>query len=128
MYHDRITLTRAATTGHHDPVTRVWVPGEDADPSASVLWQGSCMVQDDVETIRKAQSAQRPGRESTPADAIVYLPRPLYRRVVSLVMSALGVNDGGVTAIVTRTGSDAPERATVLRASRTDGTLLLSFD
>lgn len=128
MYHDRITLTSGAATGHHDPDTRAWVPDADADPSASVLWNGSCMVQDDVETIRKAQSAQRPGRESTPADAIVFLPRPLYRRVVSLVMAALGAEDGGVAAVVTRTGSDVPERATVLRASRTDGTLLLSFD
>ena len=86
------------------------------------------MVQDDVETIRKAQSAQRPGRESTPADAIVFLPRPLYRRVISLVMSALGTEKGGVAALVERVGSDVVERAKVVRASRTDGTLVLSFD
>lgn len=135
MYHDRIrfvgSLGPDAGTVGTPSNPRAWSPsGGLAGPAETVLWQGSCSVQDDVETVRKAVEASRSGRETTPADALVFLPRPLYRRVLRLIDGVLGKASGAggtVTCFVKRLGDDEEARAYVVRTSRTDGTVLVRF-
>lgn len=136
MYHDRIRFVGAlgpeAGTVGTDTNPRAWSPasGGLAGPAETVLWQGSCSVQDDVETVRKAVEASRSGRETTPADALVFLPRPLSRRVLRMLDGVLGKASGAggtVTCFVRRLGDEAETRAYVVRTSRTDGTVLVRF-
>lgn len=133
MYHDRIRFVGgsgpASGPGSGSIGTpsnpRGWQPGTPGGDAPAVLWEGACCVQDDVETVRKAVEASRSGRESTPADALVFLPRPLYRHVLRLLDGVLGTSK--VTCLVKRLGDTTEIRAYVERTSRTDGTVLIRF-
>ncbi len=128
MYHDRIRVMRPSASGTvGTPANpRAWVPTPqppDADPAGDVLFQCSCCVQDDVETVRKAAEATQAGRESTPADALVFLPRPIYRSLLRTLDDALGRER--LFCLLRRIGDEHEVRAEIIRTSRTDGTVLV---